>query len=90
MRVFAVDTATLINPFAQAAVAKQAADQEAAKSGAKASEQVYQAASKDILQGLTALNQLLESATDTVARKNNKITPVPTDESGPIEPDLDQ
>lgn len=60
----AVDTANLINPFAQAAVAKHQADAIAEKEGKNVSQKVYDTASKEILQGLTALNQLLETATN--------------------------
>jgi len=59
----AVDTANLINPFAQAAVAKHEADAQAQRDGASTSQKVYDSANKEILQGLTALNQLLETAT---------------------------
>jgi len=59
----AIDTANLINPFAQAAVAKHEAEALAEASGKPVSQRVYDTASKEILQGLTALNQLLETAT---------------------------
>lgn len=55
----AVDTANLINPFAQAAVARH---QAAGSADTSVSQQVYNSASKEILQGLTVLNQLLEKA----------------------------
>ena len=60
----AVDTSNLINPFAQAAVAKHQADAIAEREGKTTSQKVYDNASKEILQGLTALNQLLETATN--------------------------
>lgn len=68
----AIDTANLINPFAQAAVAKQQAEAQAEASGQNLSQRVYNDASKDILQGLTALNQLLETATDIASRKKEE------------------
>lgn len=60
----AIDTSNLINPFAQASIAKHEADAEAERDGKSVSQKVYDTASKEILQGLTALNQLLETATN--------------------------
>lgn len=59
----AIDTSNLINPFAQASIAKHEADALAEREGKTTSQKVYDNASKEILQGLTALNQLLETAT---------------------------
>lgn len=68
----AIDTSNLINPFAQAAVAKHQADALAEKEGKSTSQKVYDSASKDILQGLTALNQLLETVSTTVTRASDE------------------
>lgn len=64
-----VDTASLINPFAEASIARQKAEADALASGGPVNNKIYEKASKDILQGLTALNQLLERTTDIVEDK---------------------
>jgi ribosomal protein S3AE len=66
----AIDTANLINPFAQASIAKHEADAFAEREGKTTSQRVYDSASKEILQGLTALNQLLETASN-ITKKNS-------------------
>ena len=66
----AIDTANLINPFAQASIAKHEADALAEREGKTTSQKVYDSASKEILQGLTALNQLLETATN-ISKKDS-------------------
>lgn len=70
----AVDTSNLINPFAQAAIAKHEADALAEREGKSASQKVYDTASKEILQGLTALNQLLETATNISINQKDEAT----------------
>jgi hypothetical protein len=73
----------LINPFAGAILAKQAAELADGPNG-PADEIVYKKASKDVLQGLTALNQLLSVATKIASEPRQvtaEVTVVPSSPS---------